>query len=310
MRAFAIDTFGQDGSHRDVDLPEPQAGEARLKILAASINPMDWKVGKGYVQDYFEHRFPLILGIDACGVVDALGSGVDDLQVGDIVFGFHGRPFMGRGTHAEYVVAAASALLLKPDFIDHVEAAAVPLAGVTAIMCVEAVDPQPGQVVLIVGAAGGVGSFAVPMVAARGAAVIGVARAINHDYLGQIGASETIDYTTSDVAAVVRSAHPDGIDAIIDLASDPVQARELVALVRDGGVVASPNGTAPMDDPRVKGAYIIAEMSRSRLQQLGSMLEDGTVMPPPIRSYPMDDIHDAIKESEAGHVRGKLVVTT
>jgi NADPH:quinone reductase len=310
MRAFALDSFGEDGSHREVDLPEPGDGQVRLKVLAASINPVDWKTGKGYVKDYLEHRFPLILGQDACGVVDAIGPGVDDLKKGDVVFGYHGQPFMGRGTHAEYVLASASTICHKPEAIEDVAAAALPLAGVTAMLCVEAVAPSAGQVVLIVGAAGGVGSFAVQMAASRGATVIGVARRVNHDYLRQMDATEMVDYTTTDVAEAVRAAHPDGIDAIIDLVNDQPAVITLTGLVRDGGIVASPNPTgAPMDDPRVKGVFIVADVNRERLRQLATWLDDGTLRLPEIRSYPFNHVHDALKESEGLHVRGKLVVT-
>lgn len=217
---------------------------------------------------------------------------------------------MGRGTHAEYVLASTLTVCHKPDALDHIGAAALPLSGVTALMCVEAVQPSAEQVLLIVGAAGGVGSFAVQLAAARGATVIGVARTVNHDYLRQIGATETIDYTTTDVFEAVGAAHPEGIDAIIDLASDADTVRKLSGLVRDGGVVASPNGTAPMDDPRVKGAFIVADMNRTRLSQLATLVEEGKLRLPEIRRYHLDHVRDALKESEGGHVRGKLVVTT
>jgi len=309
MRAFAHDSFGEAGSIREVDLPQPSANEVRVKVVGASVNPVDWKTGKGYLKDYLEHRFPLISGQDVSGVVDAVGAHVHDFKVGDDVFGFHGQTFMGRGTHAEYVIAASSALAPKPLAITGPEAASIPLAGVTAMMCVEAVQAGPGDAVLIVGAAGGVGSFAVQLAAKRGAHVIGVARAVNHDYIRQLGATDAIDYEKGDLVAAVRAAHPEPLDAIIDLASDAETVRRLSALLRDGGTVASPVGTAPMDDPRLKGAFVVAEFKRSRLEQLSSWLADGTLVLPEIRTYELDQVGDAFAKSEAGHVRGKLVIT-
>jgi len=309
MRAFAHDSFGDVGSIREVDLPHPSAHEVRVKVVGASVNPVDWKTGKGYLKDYLEHRFPLISGQDVSGVVEAVGADVHDLKEGDEVFGAHGQPFMGRGTHAEYVIAASTALAPKPRAIPGPAAASIPLAGVTAMMCLEAIEARAGDVVLIVGAAGGVGSFAVQLAAARGAHVIAVARAVNHDYLRQLGASDAVDYETGDLIDAIRAVHPGPLDAIIDLASDAETVRRLSALLRDGGIVASPVGTAPMDDPRLKGVFVIADVNRARLEQLSSWLADGTLVLPAIRAYILDEIGAALRESEAGHVRGKLVIT-
>jgi len=309
MRAFAHQSFGDAGSIHQVDLPHPSANEVRVKVVGASVNPVDWKSGKGYLKDYLEHRFPLISGQDVSGVVDAVGAHVHDLKEGDEVFGSHGQPFMGRGTHAEYVIAASTALAPKPAAISGSDAASIPLAGVTAMMCVDAVEAGPGDVVLIVGAAGGVGSFAVQLVAKRGAHVIAVGRSANHEYLRQLGAADTVDYEKGDLTEAVRTVHPGPLDAIIDLASDAETVRKLSALVRDGGTIASPVGTAPMDDPRLKGAFIVADVNRARLEQLSSWLADGTLVLPAIRTFNLDEAGAAFRESEAGHVRGKLVIT-
>lgn len=309
MRAFANDSFGEAGSVREIEVPHPSANEVRVKVVAASVNPVDWKTGKGYLKDYLEHRFPLISGQDVSGVVDAVGAHVHDFKEGDEVFGAHGQPFMGRGTHAEYVIANSAALAHKPAAISGTEAASIPLAAVTAMICVEAVGASAGDEVLVVGASGGVGSFAVQLAAARGAHVIGVARAVNHDYIRELGAADAVDYEAGDLTENVRAVHPEPFDAIIDLASDGATVRKLSTLVRDGGTVASPVGTAPMDDPRIKGAFVVAVVDRNRLEQLGSWLADGTLRLPEIRTYKLDEVDSAFKESEAGHVRGKLVIT-
>jgi len=309
MRAFAHESFGDTGSVREVDVPNPSANEVRVKVIAASVNPVDWKTGKGYLKDYLEHRFPLILGQDFAGVVDSVGAHVHDLKKGDAVFGGHGQMFMGRGTHAEYVIANTVALAPLPAGLEPPAAAAIPLAGVTALMCVDAIGAGPGDAVLIVGAAGGVGSFAVQIAVARGAHVIAVGRAVNHEYLRKLGASETVDYENVDLVEKVRALHPDPLDGIIDLASDADTVRRLSSLLRDGGTVASPVGTAPMDDPRIKGAFIVAQVTRERLEQLAGWLADGTLVIPEIRTFKLEDASSAFRESEGGHVRGKLVVT-
>jgi NADPH:quinone reductase-like Zn-dependent oxidoreductase len=308
MRAFALASFGAEGRVAEVDLPHPGANEVRVQVAAASVNPVDWKTGKGYLKDYMEHRFPLILGQDMAGVVDAVGAHVHDLKEGDQVFGYHGQPFMGRGTHAEYVVASSASVAPRPPGMSAVEAASIPLAGVTAQMCAEAVSPSAGDVVLIVGAAGGVGSFATQLLARSGAHVIGVARSVNHDYIRKLGAAAVIDYERGDLVDLLRAGHEGPLDAIIDLASDGDTVRRLAALVRDGGTVASPVGTAPMDDPRIRGAFIVAQPTRARLEQLAASLTDGTLVFPDIQTFELEGIGAAFRHSEGGHVRGKLVI--
>ena len=308
MRAFAVPSFGADGSMIDIETPHPGAHEARVKVIAASVNPVDWKSGKGYLKDYLEHRFPLILGQDVAGVVEAVGAHVHDLKEGDEVFGMHGQPFMGRGTHAEYVIVASTSVAAKPAGISAVEAASIPLAGITALMCVEAVDASAGDIVLIVGASGGVGSFATQLAVQRGAHVIAVARPVNHEYLHKLGAASAIDYETGDLVENVRAVHPGPIDAIIDLASDGQTVRRLCDLLRDGGTVASPVGTAPMDDPRIKGAFISAQATRDRLENLATQVSAGTLALPEIQTFDLADAATAFGKSESGHVRGKLVL--
>jgi len=310
MRAFTHESFGDSGSIQEVDIPHPAAHEVRIKVIAASVNPVDWKTGKGYLKDYVEHRFPLILGQDMAGVVDSVGAHVHDLKAGDEVFGGHGQMFMGRGTHAEYVIANTVALAPLPAGLEASAAASIPLAGVTALMSVDAIDAGEGDAVLIVGGAGGVGSFAIQIAVARGARVIAVGRSVNHEYMRKLGASETVDYENGDLVENVRAVHPAPLDGIIDLASDADTVRRLSSLLRDGGTVASPVGTAPMDDPRIKGAFIVAQVTRERLEQLAGLLADGTLVTPEIRKFKLEDVSSAFRESEGGHVRGKLVVTT
>jgi NADPH:quinone reductase len=309
MRAFALGSFGDEGSIGEFDLPHPSSHEVRVKVLAASVNPVDWKTGKGYLKDFLEHRFPLVTGQDVAGIVDAVGAHVHDLREGDEVFGGHGQPFMGRGTHAEFVVANTAALAPKPAAIQAQDAASIPLAGVTALMAVDAIGASAGDTVVIVGASGGVGSFALQIAVERGARVIAVARAVNHEYLRHLGAAETISYETGDVVESIRNVHPEPVDGLIDLASDAATVRRLSALLRDGATVASPVGTAPMDDPRIKGVFIAAEINRARLEKLAQLIGNGVLQLPEIRTFELDDIGAAFRESEGGHVRGKLVVT-
>jgi NADPH:quinone reductase-like Zn-dependent oxidoreductase len=309
MRAFALEAFGDPGSIREVQRGEPQAGEVLVRVISAGVNPVDWKSGLGYLKDWFEHRFPLILGQDVSGVVESVGPGVSDFEVGDEVFGGHGQQFLGRGTLADYVVASTRALTTKPVEMSHVEAAAIPLAGVTALMCVDALGDVRDQPVVVVGASGGVGSFAVQIARARGAHVIGIASSHNHDYLRGLGVEQLVDYTTTDIGEAVRSANPDGVAGVIHLAGDAEELGRVVPLVRDGGTVVSPAGAAPTDIGRIAWGMFGAVVNRERLAQLLELRQKGSLTLPPTRSFEFEDTSGALQESAAGHVRGKLVVS-
>ena len=308
MKAYASDAFGEPGSVREVELEEPPAGQVRVKTVAAGLNPVDWNVGLGYLKDYLEHKFPLVLGQDLSGIVDAVGPGVEGLQIGDEVFGGPGQPHMGRGTFAEYVIAFPRSLAAKPDDLDHVEASAIPLAGVTALMSVDALGEIDGQPIVVIGAAGGVGSFVVQIARERGAHVIGTARAANHEYLRSLGVDEAIDYSTTDVAETIRRAHPVGIAGVIHLAGDAPELEPIVRLVKDGGTVATPRMVPPMEAGRVNWVMITADVTGERLAHLLSLRQDGALKLPPTTRFALTEVTDALKTSSEGHVRGKLAI--
>jgi len=235
MRAFALEGFGDAGSVRDLPLPEAGAGQIRVRVRAAGVNPVDWLMGMGVLKDMLEHRFPLVLGQDFSGAVDAVGPGVDAFRIGHEVFGVHGMPHAGAGTFAGFVVASTGTVTHRPASLTPVAAAALPLAGASALMSVDAVRPAPGDTVLIAGAAGGVGGCAVQLAVLRGARVIALTRAQNAEYVRGLGATEVIDYTTRDVVKAVRAAHPEGVAALLQAAGDAAALAGYAGAVRDGG---------------------------------------------------------------------------
>jgi NADPH:quinone reductase-like Zn-dependent oxidoreductase len=245
MRAFALDAFGQPGSIHDVPEPEPAEGQVRVRVAAASLNPFDNAVLAGYMKDRMEHRFPLIPAGDFSGTVDAVGSGVTGYAVGDHIFGVTGKMVFGAGTLAEKTTATAGTIARRPQSITDVEAAALPLAGVSALMCVDAVGPKPKDVVVVVGAGGGIGSYAVQLAKGRGAHVIGVTTKENADYVKGLGADEVIDRTAGDVLEALKSKHKDGVAAIIDTGSDATGLAHLSGAVHKGGTVVSMKGFGP-----------------------------------------------------------------
>ena len=225
MKAYAIDTFGEQGSVRELPVPEPEEGRLRLRVAVAGLNPFDVAVLQGHVQGRMEHRFPLIPGMDAAGTVDAIGDGVAGFALGDRVLGSVGKPFLGAGTVAEFVNVSAGAVTHTPLSMDDDAAAALPTAAVTALVIADALALSEGQTVVAVGATGGVGGYFVQLAVQRGVSVVAVCRGENADYARSLGAVDVIDYTAGDVVDAVRSGYPDGIDAVADMHGDAEESR-------------------------------------------------------------------------------------
>src|SRR5918994_1807949 len=219
MRAIGEDKLG--GPVALIDLPTPKVGadEVLIRVRAAGVNPFDWKVADGELRDEMEHRFPLILGFDAAGVVERVGANVTELAEGDEVYGYLFKPVMGEGAYAEHVGTPAAIVAKKPESVGFAEAAALPTPGLTAMDLVDAVNPKECDTVLIVGATGGVGSYAVQLATQRGARVIATARGANEAFVRELGAVETIDHTKEEIVGSVLVAHPDGIEPIVDVVS-------------------------------------------------------------------------------------------
>jgi NADPH:quinone reductase-like Zn-dependent oxidoreductase len=309
MRAFALDAFGEPGSIHDLPEPAPTEGQVRVRVAAASLNPFDNVVLNGYLKDKMEHRFPLVPAGDLAGTVDALGPNVKGFEVGDPVFGVTGKMVFGEGTLAEKTTASAGTIAKRPDEISDVEAAAMPLAGVSALMSVDAAAPKHKDVVVVVGASGGIGSYAVQLAAVRGAHVIGVTSTANIDYVKSLGADEVLDRTAGDVAAALKAKHRDGVAAIIDTWSDAPSLARLSEAVRKGGTVTSMKGAAAVDDLAkrgVKGVNIQTQVTSERLETLAKLASDGKLKAPRIRTFPLDQAGEAFKL--LGQVGGKLVV--
>ena len=311
MLAFAVDRFGEPGSVRELPTPEPEDGEVLVRVRAAGVNAVDPWVVHGALKDMMEHRFPLIPGVEASGVVEALGSGVDGHAVGDEVFGVAVKPFFGEGTFAELVTLPAVGIARKPSSVDHVSAAALPHTALTAFTAIDEVDPREGQVVLVVGATGGVGSFVTQLAAHRGARVVAVARGEYAEYAQELGASETIDYQTGDLVDLVRSGHPEGLDSIIDLFGDGPTLTRLSELVGAGGWVVSTGGAADLDVLAQRGLQggNVNRASPERLAELTRLVDEQRLLVPPTRVYHLEEVGEALAEMEGRHVRGKLVIS-
>ncbi len=311
MRAFALDEFGRPGSVQEVPTPEPAEGQVRVKVQAGGINPFDNAVLGGMLKDRMPHHFPLIPASDLSGIVDKVGAGVDWLKVGDHVFGQTGQMELGHGSLAEYAIASSGTIAKRPDSIDPEFGAALPLAGVSALQSIEPIGLKQGDVVVILGAAGGIGGFATQIAKAAGAVVVGVAGHDKHDYVRSLGADQVIDYAAADVVDAVRTSHPKGIKAVVHTAGEPETLAGLAGLVSEGGFVISMRGGAKVDDlaaRHVTGINVMTRTTTEALTELIAMVTAGDLKRPAIKAFTLADAGKAFLEIGAGHVRGKLVV--
>ncbi len=311
MNAFAIDGFGEQGSVRDLPVPDPAEGQLRLRVAVAGVNPFDVAVIQGHIKDHMEHRFPLVPGMDASGTVEALGEGVEGYTIGDEVFGSVGKSYLGEGTFGAFATLSADTVTRKPSSLEHTVAAATPTAGVTALNTADALGSSEGRTVVVVGATGGVGSYFVQLAARRAARVVAVCSGDNADYARGLGAVDVIDYTAGDVVGEVRSRYPGGIDSVAHLYGDPGQLAELTEQVPSGGHVASIVGAVDVESLRARGieaTNVQGRVTTTSLDVLSSMLTEGTIVAPEIRSYSLADAGEALAAVGTAHVRGKLVV--
>jgi len=311
MRTIAVETFGGPIALIDLPTPEIVAGEVLIRVRAAGVNPFDWKVAHGALEDQMKHRFPLILGFDAAGVIERVGADVTQLAEGEEVYGYLFKPVIGDGTYAEYVGASATIVAKKPVTVGFAEAAALPTPGLTAMDLVDAVDTREGETILIVGATGGVGSYATQLAARGGAHVIATARQTNEELVRRLGAAETIDHTTEDLVDAVRMAQPGGIDAVIDVVSDREALGRISTLVNEGGRLASSVYAADVEGLARRGIVamnVSMQPDARRLGELSRMVDAGELSVTLDRTFPLEKAPDALEERRTGHVRGKIAL--
>ncbi len=315
MRAVAVQRTGGTPELMELPDPRPAPGEVLVKLAAASVNPIDWQIANGLFEGRMPHTFPLILGVDGAGRVEAVGEAVRALRPGDTVHGQFLRAPIGSGTFADLVTVPehldTGVIQPVPDGIPPEIAAALPTAGMTALGAVDAIGPQAGQPVLILGATGGVGALAVQLAAAHGAEVIATARPDADRWIQQLGASDTADHTTGDLTAQVRKAHPGGIDALLDLTGDQACFAECAALVRDGGMALSVAFAATPHMLASRRITIINYMMDNKtdlLARIAATAAAGRIKVPVQRAVPLAQTPEALARNRAGGARGKTVV--
>ena len=307
MKAVRFHEYGDPDvlRYEDVEQPVPGAGEVRIRVAASAFNPVDDGIRGGYLRDVFPVTLPHTPGIDVAGTVDAVGDGVDTIAVGDEVIGF--LPMVADGAAAEYVIAPAEILAAAPTSIPLPDAAALPMVGLTAWQALfDDAGLTAGQRVLINGAGGAVGGYAVQLAKRAGAHVIATASPRSSERVSSAGADEVIDHTTTEV----RVAEP--VDVLLNLARIAPEALvELSALVRPGGVVVNtvPTIPTPADDERgVRAVGVFVRNDAEQLSRLVAMVDGGELRVDVAERVPLEELPEVHARAAAGQLPGKVVV--
>lgn len=306
MKAVRIHDYGNTDvlAYDDAPMPSISPTDVLVRVVGASVNPVDWKIREGYLRQMISYPLPLTLGWDVSGVVEAVGSGVSRFNVGDAVYSL---PDMKRnGTYAEYVAIRADEVAHKPKTISHIEAASLPLAGLTAWEALFTVGQlAEKQRVLIHAGSGGVGSLAVQLAKARGAFVIATTSGRNCAFVKSLGANEVIDYRTQRFQEVAKD-----IDVVFDTIGGEVQDASW-SVLKPGGILVSIVSPPPVERAKALGmrsAFVFIEPNADILAQLAELVDTGSLRPIVGAEFGLKDIAKAHALSQTGRVVGKIVL--
>lgn len=297
--------YGGPETLRLQEVPEPKLGPDALlvRVRAAGVNPVDYKIRQGYLDGAFPVVWPLVPGWDVAGVVERVGPGVTELAPGDEVMGYLRKDFLGEGTYAERVTGAVRHWARKPAGTSFAEAAGLPLAGLTAAQALAAAGVSAGDTVLVHAAGGGVGTFATQLARLAGARVLGTGGQAGVERLRRLGA-EPVAYGEG-LADRVRELAPEGVDAVLDLVGGP-------ALEGSGKLVREPARVVSIVDAAtvlgMGGRYVFVRPDPEGLEELGRRVEEGALRVEVAEAFPLAEAAEAHRRIEAGHVPGKLVL--
>jgi NADPH2:quinone reductase len=306
--------------YAEVPDPEPGPGEVRIRVACAGVNPADWKDRQGCLGVFRPYAFPYIVGFDAAGVVDKVGPGSESVAVGDRVFTPTNHGQNAWGSYAELVIASADRVAAIPRGMRFAEAAAIPVAALTAWQGLfDRGELQPGQLAMIHGGSGGVGSFAVQFARHAGARVAATCSTANVDYLRGLGVERVIDYREEDIGAAIADWAPGGLDYLMDAVGVSTLPHGL-DLVRPGGTFVSiPTLVDDGDIPAAAAAAAARGVNRvfstmddvncaATLEKIAALIVNGAVSLPPVRQFALQDAAQAHRVIQQGHNRGKLVL--
>jgi NADPH:quinone reductase-like Zn-dependent oxidoreductase len=306
MKAVRIHHYGgpETLQYEDAPRPQPGAGEVLIRIYAAGVNPVDWKIREGYLKDMLPTSLPLIPGWDVSGVVEKTGPGAARFQEGDEVYGM---PDISRdGAYAEYMAAREAEIALKPKSLHHTQAAGVPMGALTAWQALfDTAQLRAGQRVLIHAGAGGVGHFAVQFAKWKGAHVIATASTRNQELLRELGADEPIDYTTQRFEDIVQD-----VDVVLDTLAGETQERSWKVLKKGGLLVAltAPPSAEKAEEHGVRASFHSSHPDSAQLAQIAGLIDSGKVKVVIDRIVPLSEARRGQELSQSGRTRGKIVL--
>jgi NADPH:quinone reductase-like Zn-dependent oxidoreductase len=303
MQAIRVHQYGESDvlNLETIAQPEPQPNEVLIRVQATGVNPIDWKIRSGSIKESFPMPMPYTPGMDIAGTVEAIGSEVKAFQVGQAVYGE-----LTVGAYAEFATASPDTIALKPQTLDFVQAASVPMVAMTAYQALfNHGDLQPGQTVLIHAASGGVGMFAVQFAKWKGAHAIGTASAANADFVRSLGADRVIDYKSTPFEQEVQN-----VDVVLDTLGGDTQARSY-GVLKPGGVlisVAAPPDAQKAQERGVRAERIGMKPSSSLLEEIANLIDSGQIKTVIAQTFPLSEARQAQDLSQNGHVRGKVVL--
>jgi NADPH2:quinone reductase len=311
MRAIAVREYRADARLGEHGKPTAGPGQVLVKVQAAGMNPMDQAIANGAFSEFLPATFPLILGVDLVGVIEAVGDGPGPYAIGDRVFGQLLTPPLGSsGAYADYAAVAADATVaIVPDALSSEVAASLPTPGVTALQLARSLEPSDGKTIVVVGAGGVVGGFLTQLLVASGARVLAVALPPQADRVRGQGAQVVIDATASPTVHIRRAA-PNGVDVLVDLVSDAEQFALLTDTIRSGGSAVSTRYVADIDDLAkrdIQGVNFVVQVTTADLQTVAALTASGQLIPPPIRTVGFEDVPELLNVGANGF-DGKTVV--
>jgi NADPH2:quinone reductase len=313
MKAMVIDCFGgAEQLHlEEMPTPKPADNEVLIEVCYAAVNPVDWKIREGHLKGLIPHEFPIILGWDASGTIADVGKNVSGFHKGDEIFAYCRKPIVKWGTYAEFVSFDAANIALKPKNISFAQAAAIPLAGLTAWQALfDFAHLKAGESILIHAGAGGVGGLAIEFARQAGAKIYTTASQENHGYVKKLGAHVPIDYRRDNFVAKIRSLEPQGIDIVLDCVGKQTLQDSFQVLKPNGRIVSIveqvDQGLAKKYN--VHGGFVFVKPNGKQLSQIADLIAEGKVVPPNIEEMPFTSAASAHEKIRQGHTRGKYVL--
>lgn len=314
MKAIVYDEFGAwEQMHiEDIPTPEPQDGEVQIRVAYAGVNPVDWKIGEGYLRKRLKTEFPVIPGWDVAGTVAKVGNGVTQFKEGDRVYAYCRKDIVKWGTFAEYVCVNADHVSLIPNTLGFKEAAAIPLVSLTAWQALFDLGRlKEGQTALIHAGAGGVGSMAIQLAKWAGAKVYTTASEKNHEYVLQLGADVAIDYHKMNTLEAQKKYEPAGFDLIFDAVGGEV-FEESLPCVKKGGWLVTICKLFIEDsighEHGIRAGFVFVRPDGKQLEQISKLFDEGQLKPPHIAEFPLENAVEALKQVQTEHTQGKVVL--